>query len=160
MSRGEVAALTDGLLAASRLFVAVAVSSLEEVSDDVTLAQFRVLVILTTRGPQNLASLAELLDVNPSTATRLCDRLVAKKLLRRTAARTDRREVRLAPTAAGTELVRRVTERRRARITRIIQRVPVAQRAALAEGLVTLATAAGEVPEQAWSVGWPSGAVS
>jgi DNA-binding MarR family transcriptional regulator len=160
MGQGEVTALTEAMLLASRVFVAVAVSSLADVSDDVTLAQFRVLVILSTRGTQSLASLAEVLDVNPSTATRLCDRLVVKKLIRRTTARADRREVRLATTAAGTQLVRRVTDRRRARIGRLLQRIPEEHRAHLVDGLAALAAAAGDVPEQPWSLGWTKGAVS
>lgn len=160
MGQGDVTAVTEAVLLASRVFVAVAVTSLADMSADVTLPQFRVLVVLTTRGPQNLASLAEVLDVNPSTATRLCDRLVAKKLIRRTTARTDRREVRLAPTPTGAQLVRRVIDRRRARIGRLLQRVPAEQRAPLVEGLTALAAAAGEVPEQPWSTGWARGAVS
>jgi DNA-binding MarR family transcriptional regulator len=160
MAQGDVTAVTDAVLLASRVFVAVALSSLADASHDVTLAQFRVLVVLSTRGPQNLASLAEVLDVNPSTATRLCDRLVAKKLLRRTTGRVDRREVRLAATPGGAQLVRRVADRRRVRVARLLQRVPVDQRAQLVDGLNALAAAAGDVPEQPWSVGWTRGAVS
>ena len=160
MGQSDVTAVTEAVLHASRVFVAVAASSLADVSADVTLPQFRVLVVLTLQGPQNLASLAEVLDVNPSTATRLCDRLVAKKLIRRTTARTDRREVRLAPTPKGAQLVTQVTDRRRARIRRLLQRVPAERRAQLVEGLTALAAAAGDVPEQPWSAGWVRGAVS
>jgi DNA-binding MarR family transcriptional regulator len=45
--------------------------------------QYRALVVLAVRGPQRPTALAEALAVHPSTITRLCDRLVAKRLVRR-----------------------------------------------------------------------------
>src|SRR4051794_17698243 len=71
-------AVTDAVLLASRVLVAVAARSLAEVTDDVTLPQFRALVVLASQGPQLIGSLAEQLDVNPSTASRLSERLVRK----------------------------------------------------------------------------------
>ena len=48
--------------------------SLAAVEETITLPQFRLLVILDSRGAMRISSLAELLDVNPSTATRMVDR--------------------------------------------------------------------------------------
>lgn len=152
----EVDALTEAVLLASRVFVAVAAESLAELHD-VTLPQYRVLAVLAAKGPQKLASLATALDVNPSTATRLCDRLVRKHLVRRETATSDRREVRLATTPAGETLVRTVMARRRARIADIVQRLAPDERAGLVEALQAVARAAGAVPEQSWSLGWSSG---
>ena len=42
----------------------------------VTLTQFRALVLIDSEGAMRSADLAEALAVSPSTATRLCDRLV------------------------------------------------------------------------------------
>jgi DNA-binding MarR family transcriptional regulator len=53
--------------------------------------------------------------VHPSTITRLCDRLVTKRLVHRGAA-TNRREVSIRLTPKGRRLVDTVTERRRAEI--------------------------------------------
>jgi DNA-binding MarR family transcriptional regulator len=144
MGKGDVTAVTDAVLQASRVFVAVAVSSLNDVAEDVTLAQFRVLVILSTYGPQNLASLAESLDVNPSTATRLCDRLVRKRLVRRTQGTEDRRSTQLHLAAAGRRLVERVTARRRRDLAAIASRLPEDARARAIEVLGAFADAAGE----------------
>ena len=55
-------AITDALLTASRLLVAVSARSIAEVDETITIPQFRTLVILSTRGPVNLATLAGLLD--------------------------------------------------------------------------------------------------
>jgi DNA-binding MarR family transcriptional regulator len=68
--------------------------------------QLRVLALISARPDTNVNGLAELLDVVPSSASRLCDRLEATGLLRRVADPRDRREVRLVPTAAAQTLLR------------------------------------------------------
>ena len=50
--------LVDAVLGSSRALVAVAARSLANVAEDVTLAQYRLLVELASRGPQRLADLA------------------------------------------------------------------------------------------------------
>ena len=97
----------DAVLSASRVLVAVAARSLGDVAEEVTLTQFRTLVVLASRGPQSLATLAEAVDVTPSTATRMCDRLVRKGLIARRHERGDRRLIRLTLTASGQDLVTR-----------------------------------------------------
>src|ERR1700755_3132100 len=72
--------VVDAVLAASRPLVAVAARSLATVAEDVTLAQYRVLIELAARGPQRVADLATALGVDRSTATRMCDRLLRKRL--------------------------------------------------------------------------------
>jgi DNA-binding Lrp family transcriptional regulator len=73
--------VTDAVLTASRALVGVAARSLAVVDPEVTLPQYRALVVLASRGPRLVGELAEALVIHPSTATRLCDRLVAKKLV-------------------------------------------------------------------------------
>jgi MarR family protein len=75
--------LVDAVLGSSRALVAVAARSLANVAEDVTLAQYRFLIELASRGPQRLADLATALGVDRSTATRMCDRLVRKHLVTR-----------------------------------------------------------------------------
>jgi DNA-binding MarR family transcriptional regulator len=142
------------VLTASRVLVAVAARSLSEVAEEVTLRQYRSLVVLASRGPQSVAALAEELTVTPSTASRLCERLVRKGLARRREDRRDRRSVRVALTGQGRALVDAVTRRRRAEIARLLEAVPADARRSLVEALQLLAAAAGEVPEQEWSTGW------
>jgi len=147
-------AVVDAVLSASRVLVAVAARSLADVAEEVTLTQYRTLVVLASRGPQNLAGLAEAVGVTPATATRMCDRLVRKDLIRRRTERDDRRQLRVALTAKGRSLVDAVTGRRRQEIARIINEIPVEQQAVLVQALGRLASAAGEVPEQDWTTGW------
>jgi len=97
--------VVDAVLSASRVLVAVAARSLADVAEEVTLTQYRTLVVLASRGPQNLAGLADAVGVAPATATRMCDRLVRKDLIRRRTERDDRRQLRVALTAKGRSLV-------------------------------------------------------
>ena len=146
--------MVDAVLSASRVLVAVAARSLADVAEEVTLTQYRTLVVLASRGPQNLAGLAEAVGVTPATATRMCDRLVRKDLIRRRTERDDRRQLRVALTVKGRSLVDAVTGRRRQEIARIINEIPVEQQAVLVQALGRLASASGEVPEQDWNPGW------
>jgi DNA-binding MarR family transcriptional regulator len=146
--------VVDAVLSASRVLVAVAARSLADVAEEVTLTQYRTLVVLASRGPQNLAGLADAVGVAPATATRMCDRLVRKDLIRRRTERDDRRQLRVALTAKGRSLVDAVTGRRRQEIARITNEIPVEQQAVLVQALGRLASAAGEVPEQDWTTGW------
>ena len=146
--------VVDAVLSASRVLVAVAARSLADVAEEVTLTQYRTLIVLASRGPQNLAGLAEAVGVTPATATRMCDRLVRKDLIRRRTERDDRRQLRVALTIKGRSLVDAVTVRRRQEIGRIMSEIPAEQQAVLVQALGRLASAAGEVPEQDWTTGW------
>jgi DNA-binding MarR family transcriptional regulator len=146
--------LVDAVLGSSRALVAVAARSLANVAEDVTLAQYRFLIELASRGRQRLADLATALGVDRSTATRMCDRLVRKQLVTRRRAQDDRRTVRVSLTNAGAELVTEVSRRRRAEIATIVERMPAADRDSVVVALRAFADAAGEVPEQDWSLGW------
>jgi DNA-binding MarR family transcriptional regulator len=150
----ESESVVDAVLTASRVLVAIAARSLAEVADEVTLTQYRSLVVLASRGPQSVAALADELGVTPSTVSRLCDRLVRKGLVRRREDRRDRRAVRLALTPVGRELVDAVTERRRTEIAGLLDGIPEAAQRSLVQALRGLAQAAGEVPEQEWTTGW------
>jgi DNA-binding MarR family transcriptional regulator len=93
--------VVDALLAASRTLIAVATRSLGTAVEETTIAQCRALVVLASRGPQRIVDLAAALEVAPSTAGRMCDRLVRKGLIRRHRARADRRAVLVSLTAGG-----------------------------------------------------------
>jgi DNA-binding MarR family transcriptional regulator len=145
---------SDAVLVASRALVGVAARSLAETEDTVTLVQYRALVLLAARGEMNVGSLAEALVVHQSTATRLCDRLVARGLVNRVHSRENRREVVVSLTRAGHALVRSVTVKRRAELDRIMGRLTATQRAAVNDAFTLFADAAGEAPDDAWKLGW------
>jgi DNA-binding MarR family transcriptional regulator len=140
----------DAVLAASRTLIGVATRSLGAAAEETTIAQYRALVVLMSRGPQRLVDLAGALDVAPSTAGRMCDRLVRKGLIRRHRARTDRRAVLVAITASGRQVVDGATARRRALIAETLATLPAARQQAVAAALAEFAAAAGEVPDSEW----------
>lgn len=146
--------MVDAVLTASRVLVAVAARSLADAGEEVTLTQYRALVVLASRGPQGVAALAQVVGVTPPTASRLSDRLVRKGLVDRRIDEHDRRQVRLALTATGRELIDTVTRRRRREIAALLAAVPTESREAVIAALRHLAAGAGEVPEQDWSTGW------
>jgi DNA-binding MarR family transcriptional regulator len=150
-------AVVDGVLRASRALVAVAARSIAQVDDTVTLPQFRALVALAARGPQNMGALAEELGVHSSTATRMCDRLVSKGLIDREVSAESRREVTVRLTPTGRRLLQEVTAARRRAIGEIVAKVPGELRDALVGALQAFSEAAGEAPDQAWAVGWGDG---
>ena len=146
--------LVDTVLAASRALVAVAARSLAAAGDEVTLPQYRALWVLAARGPQGTAELAAELAVNPSTATRMCDRLVRKGLIRRHRQAGDRRSVRITLTAAGRDLVAEATRRRRAELTRLLAALPPGQHEPVIAAFRAFAAAAGELPQPGAALGW------
>ena len=151
------AAAVDAVLTASRSLIAVATRSLGAAAEDTTIAQYRALVVLASRGPQRMADLAGALGVAPSTAGRMCDRLVRKGLIRRHRARVDRRAVLVSVTAAGRQVVDQATARRRALIEDILAKLPADTQRAAAEALAAFAGAAGEVPDSQWPSPGPAG---
>jgi DNA-binding MarR family transcriptional regulator len=145
----DVDAVTRAVLTASRLLVAVSARSLAEVEDRVTLPQFRMLVVLSTRGATKLVTLADLLQVAPSTAMRMVDRLIAAGLADRQTNPGNRRETLLQLTEEGRRTVEDVTARRRAEIAAIVERLSPIQRLALVEALGAFNKAGGEPPAPA-----------
>ena len=150
----ELDAVTDAVLLSSRALVAVASRSIASVDESVTLPQFRALVVLDrAEAGLNVGELARELRIQPSTATRLCDRLVRHRLARRRVNPANRREVTMLLTAAGRDVVAEVTRRRRREIASIMAKVPAAQRAAIIDALTVFREAAGEddvVPSVPW----------
>ncbi|HEX6239176.1 MAG TPA: MarR family winged helix-turn-helix transcriptional regulator [Acidimicrobiales bacterium] len=143
----------DAFLAASRALVGVSARSLADV-EDVTLPQYRALVVIASRDGVTVRQLAERLDIHPSTATRLCDRLVRKSLIRRAERDADRRETEIVLAAKGRRLVDRVTERRRHALVAIALQMSADQLRHAVLGLRAFAEVAGETPE-ATLFGWP-----
>ncbi|MBW0011900.1 MarR family transcriptional regulator [Mycobacterium sp.] len=137
-------AITDALLTASRLLVAISARSIAQVDETITIPQFRTLVILANRGPINLATLAGLLGVQPSATGRMVDRLVAAGLIDRLPHPTSRRELLAALTRRGREVVRKVTAHRRAEIAGIVEKMPPPERHGLVRALTAFTATGGE----------------
>ena len=109
---------------------------------ELTVAQIRVLFRLRNLGPMPSSALASGLGVTLPTVTSVIDRLVAKELVERTDDAADRRRVIVGLTAAGREIVERIQQGRRARLSRAIDALDERELVALITGLEALAAAA------------------
>jgi DNA-binding MarR family transcriptional regulator len=107
----------------------------EAVLPRVSVSQLRALLIIDSHEKTNLSQLADELGAIPSSASRLCDRLVAAGLIRRRAGATDRREVELSPTAEGQRLIDELRECRRTELGRVLGSMSAEGRRALLVGL-------------------------
>jgi DNA-binding MarR family transcriptional regulator len=150
----DPARTVEALMTASRALVGITARSLAALSAEVTLPQFRALVVLASRGPQRPADISAELAVAPSTGTRMCERLVRKGLARRTRSESDRREVRVRLTPEGRELVELALRKRHDELAAIVAATSGHWSPAVVEALQAFASAAGELPEQEWWLGW------
>lgn len=146
--------LVTAVLTASRVLVAVAARSLAEHNESVTITQFRTLVVLGNQPELTLNQLADHLGVNASTAMRMINRLLKADLVSRRENPNDRREILLALSEAGRDIVDTVTNRRRAEINRIVTAMPAAHRTELIAALHAFADAAGEPDASASTLDW------
>lgn len=119
----------EELLGASRGLLGLVARSLAPALEDVTVPQFRLIVIVATLGPTRSRDLAARLAVTTSTLTRNVDRLVAGGWVERRTNATSRREVLVEATDRGLRLVDEVSQRRRAELVDVLERVPAERRA-------------------------------
>ena len=145
----------DAVLAACRVLVALSAQSMAAVDDLADLTQVRVLVIVANTEPVSLGALAEAARLHPSTASRLCDRMVGEDLLDRSDAPTNRRALNLRLTAKGRRVVAAIARHRREAIMPMLRAMPAPRRRDLVEVLRAFAEVGGEPPDRdLWSMGW------
>jgi DNA-binding MarR family transcriptional regulator len=139
----------EAVLAGSRAVVGISVRSLADAMESLSLQQYRVLVLISSRGPLRSGALAAAIGVHPSTFTRAVDRLVAAGWVSREDNPDTRREVLIAPTEKALVLVGQVLDRRRAEFEAVLARMDTEDRASVREGFARFAAAAAEteIPE-------------
>jgi DNA-binding MarR family transcriptional regulator len=145
--------LIEAVLQASRAMVGLAARSLAEVTDEVSLGQYRALISLE-HGPMRPTEVGHALGLTASAGSRLCERLVRKGLVSRWQAAEDRRVAQVELTRAGRGLIEKVSERRRAEIAVIVAALPEEKKSLAVDVLREFVTAAGTHPKQSWSAGW------
>jgi DNA-binding MarR family transcriptional regulator len=137
-------AATDALMATSRLMTAVVARTLADVDESITVPQFRVLVMLYFEESLNLGKIAEGLGLNPSNASRACDKLVTAKLVRREDDDRDRRHVAISLTAKGRRLLDSLMHLRRRLLDELVAEMSPADQRRLAKGLSALLAVLGD----------------
>jgi DNA-binding MarR family transcriptional regulator len=142
--------LADAFVTASRVLLGLAVQSLEAAPVEVTPTQHRVLVLLAAHGEQAVGDIAAELGVNPSNATRHCDRLQRLGLVQRGRSPEDGRVVRVALTVEGRRVVDAVTARRRRDVRRVLDAMGDDDRDAVLAALRAFSAAAHELEDRDW----------
>ncbi|MEH1015893.1 MarR family transcriptional regulator [Micromonospora sp. CPCC 206060] len=110
-------------------------------------SQLRAVMTVEQHDGINLRRLAQSLGMLLSSASRLCDRLVAAGMLEREPGRTDRREISLHLTEAARELLQEQRAERRRRLTEVLQAMSPDGRQALLRGLSEFEEVTREVAE-------------
>ncbi|MFD0820942.1 MarR family winged helix-turn-helix transcriptional regulator [Micromonospora zhanjiangensis] len=154
MAAAGLAEVVDALAALSRILVGITARSLNMLDIDLTLSQYRIVVLLAARGPQRTVDLARELALHPSTVTRTCDRLIRRGLLTRQHRQPDRRVAWLALSESGKDLIGEVMRRRHAEIRRLVDAVPIEDPTEVTGVLDAVVTAAGDLPETQWWQRW------
>lgn len=132
------------LQAATRVLAGVALHSLDVLDSAVTLPQFRLLAVLAGPEPVPSGQAAKTLGLDPSTVTRLADRMVSAGHVTRGTSPQHRGVVTLELTVSGRDLVATADAWRRHELARIMARLPAPEQAAVAAALELLVTAAGD----------------
>jgi DNA-binding MarR family transcriptional regulator len=142
-TRSELGQAVEAAMAVSRVLHGISGRSAAELPYELTLPQLRALVVLDDDASVTVKALAARLGIQPSTTTRLADRLVAKALIERVPGMHDRREVLLSLSPAGRAVVRTAMDSRRRAVEEILVTLSDAELAAIGESFAVFA-AAGE----------------
>lgn len=120
----------NAVMGAGAAMVEVTSEVLGQLAPELALGDLQVLAVLARDGAKRLGDIAELLDVTPTTATRVADRLTHAGLVDRVRTPADRREVYLEVTQSGRSVVADTFARRREVVADLISGVSAADRAA------------------------------
>ena len=124
---------------ASVVGLGIVLRSLAPALEQVTLQQYRILVLLATRGPLRAGDLAVELGLLPSGITRMVDRLVRDGWVTR---RTSGREVLVTAGEDALALVERVLARRAVEVRAALRRMTPEERSAVRTAADALARTA------------------
>jgi DNA-binding MarR family transcriptional regulator len=116
----------------------------EQVSPRLSWPQLNALLAVERAEGINLGGLAAELKMLLSSASRLCDRLVASGLVERVPGRADRREIALFLTPSSRALLGELRAIRQSALGGVLERMSASGRAALLRGLTEFAAAAAD----------------
>ena len=150
--------LLDGVIDATRAMVAIATASIAASPVEVTLPQFRALVVLSGRSPATMSDVGRATGLSPSSTTRLVERLERKGLVARRPSEVSRRSIEVRLTEEGTAVVDVVLATRRDRVREVLAAIPADRRELVRAAFVDFARAAGSVPGTPYIEGARAGA--
>lgn len=145
---------TEATLRASRALLGIVARSVSDALEQVTLPQFRVLVVLSGSGAMRMGALAARVGALPSTFSRTIDRMVDGGWVLRQESPQSRREILVDLTDDGRRLVDQVTERRRRQVASVLTSLTAEEQQQIIDAMEVFSTAAGEpTPEDLLTLG-------
>ena len=114
----------------------------EQATPRLSWPQLSALLVVERAEGINLRGLAGELAMLLSSASRLCDRLVAAGMVERVPGRVDRREIALYLTSSSRELLDELRRSRRRMLAAVLEQMSAGGRAALVRGLTEFAAVA------------------
>jgi DNA-binding MarR family transcriptional regulator len=142
---GDVAALE----LMTRAMVGLTMRSVEVLGGEVSLPQFRLLLVLAGLGRVPSSRLAAEMGIGASSITRLADKLEVAGLLTRGTDPRSRSVVTLEATPAGVQLVARVVARRQELLTQVLGQMTARERAEVSRVARRFADLAGDAASTA-----------
>jgi DNA-binding MarR family transcriptional regulator len=107
----------------------------EVTGDRLTLAQLKVLKLVSVSGRLSISDVANLLGISSPAASKAVDRLVQGNLLHRAQAEDDRRVIRITPSSEGLELLARYEEATEKALDSLFDGISIMHLSELAEWL-------------------------
>lgn len=145
---------TEATLRASRALLGIVARSVADALEQVTLPQFRVLVVLAGSGTMRMGALAARVGAVPSTFSRTIDRMVDGGWVERRESPQSRREILVDLAPAGRRLVDLVTDRRRRQVASVLTSLTPAEQQQVIDAFELFSTASGEpTPEDLLTLG-------
>jgi DNA-binding MarR family transcriptional regulator len=117
-----------------------------DLPERISASQLRALVVIRRSGGTTVSELARSLGALPSSATRLCDRLVAAGYIERAPARDNRRFHAVSLSDTGERLLEALDTHRAQALETVLERMTPGDRTALAVGLHAFAAGAALEP--------------
>ena len=112
---------------------------------DLTMPQFRIVLLLFTDGPARVSALASALDVSLATTTGITDRLVQHGFIVKENDPEDGRAVICQLSGKGREVIARLWELRESRVRSLLERIPLTKLEVVSKAMKTILEAASVV---------------
>lgn len=139
---GSSADRIASMVEAARVFAGITAESIAQADTSLSLPQLRVLVLASRNEPLSATAVATALEIHPSNASRLCDRLVRAGMLDRRDRPDNRRQIELTLTPEGRRQLELIDGHRRRVFAKILRRLAPEDQGALQSALRLLVVAA------------------
>lgn len=133
MATGDTSVLIQEFLGSAHIFSSTVSDFVEErvlrevAGDRLTFAQFKLLRLVAMTDAHSIGDVASFLGVSNAAASKAVDKLVRRRLLRRTEGKADRRAIQLSLTDQSRRVVEAYEEARNKKMAGLFEKFPAAE---------------------------------